>query len=120
MVRVLLTRNSVAAGDDIDAPHKKRVTLADCDLATDLVDFIVAKGYLPKIVGGAATWVATSHEPFAVCAQQWSQCKPLKQPTRVSALKATDGAVRIHFSYLAQMDPEVVHRVLGDSTFVAP
>jgi hypothetical protein len=109
----------VAAGDDIDAPHQKHVSVADCDLATDLVDVIVGGGYLPKIIGGAATWIVASHEPFAVCAQQWPNCKSAKQPVRVSALKAADGEVRLHFSYLAQMDPEMVRRVLWDCTFVA-
>jgi len=51
-----LTRDSVHAGDDVDAPHEVRPELpADADLA-DLADWILAHHYLPT-AGLGGTWV---------------------------------------------------------------
>lgn len=54
-VRVILTRDSVCAGDDCHAPHEKTV------LAYSFVDpeaFVreVSSGYLPSVAGGGHSW----------------------------------------------------------------
>lgn len=119
MQRIHLTRDSVAAGDDIDAPHHLSTSVPISTSALSLVQSVLEHGYLPRIAGGEATWVISSHEPFAVCAQQWTMPKALTLPPSIEALASEDGAVRLHFSYLAQVDPALAQRILGECKFQA-
>lgn len=111
-LRVHLTRDSVAAGDDLDAPHTHRVTVPDCETGVALVAEILKHPYLPGISGGKATWVVTSHEPFAVCAQEWPEPKTLKFPVPIEHLATEGGEIRLHFSYMGQIEPKTVFDVL--------
>lgn len=117
-MKVFLSRDSVAAGDDTES-HDMTMELEAKD-ALDPIGRVIAARYLASIQGGQATWVAVSHRPIAVCAQQWPaprlifwrpvDCKEL--------LRAKDG-VRLHFSYLAQLDPDLVHRALQRTAHTA-
>jgi hypothetical protein len=69
-----LTRDSVAMGDDVGAPHAYVLSVpVDCMLAQAL-QYILNRPYLASIAGGKATWVALlQQKPVAVLAQQWPQ-----------------------------------------------
>ena len=113
-MKVLLTRDSVAMGDDVDAPHEQQRTFPDELALREVVGAIVDGGYLARIAGGRATWVlragdAAAVDAVAVVAQQWREPRLLtdgQQPIRSFA--GPDGTVRLHFGYLAQQDPEAV------------
>ncbi len=110
-MKVLLSRDSVAAGDDVDA-HDEVVGI-DAPDALTLIERVLASNYLPKIAGGNATWVAVSHKPVAVCAQQWPGPRLIPwQPAACEELLHAKGGVRLHFSYLAQIAPEIVLDIL--------
>jgi len=68
-MQVFLTRDSVAAGDDVDAPHDMTITVPDGSSIEAIVATVAKSGYLASIRGGKATWVATSKIPLAVVAQ---------------------------------------------------
>ena len=119
MDRDYLTRDSVAAGDDFDAPHVRQLNVPACDTALALVEEILKEHYLPNITGGRATWVVSSHQPFAVCAQEWPRPKELGLPIPMTALATKGGDIRLHFSYIGQIEPKVVHDVLWRCTFDA-
>lgn len=60
-VSILLTRDSVAAGDDIDAPHEKKIKLRS------YIDPVVlsreaSTGYLPNVAGSGHTWICVLNE----------------------------------------------------------
>ena len=115
---VLLSRDSVAAGDDLDSHN--RIVRFDVVDVTDLISQILKSDYLPSISGDKATWVAVSHEPIAVCAQEWSA--PIMLGWRavpLGALAQDAGKARIHFSYLAQLDPDFALNVLKRCAFKA-
>ncbi|MEU3464033.1 hypothetical protein ABZ721_29280 [Streptomyces sp. NPDC006733] len=121
-MKVLLTRDSVAMGDDTDAPHHHTADLpADLPLRA-AVAAITGGGYLARIAGGRATWVLATGggTPIAVTAQQWGEPRLLVpgEPALAAcaaATRAADGetldgdVVRWHFRYLAQEDPDAVH-----------
>jgi hypothetical protein len=51
-MRICATRDSVAAADDVQAPHMRMYSFADSLSPLDVVARIVADGYLVKIAGG--------------------------------------------------------------------
>lgn len=73
---------------------------------------------LPVIEGGKASWVASSAKPLGVLAQQWPQARTIWRmslgtvSSRAKELNWSDGSLRVHLSYLAQIDPEIVLSVV--------
>jgi hypothetical protein len=120
-MNVRVTRDSVAAGDDIDAPHTRLFSFADSMTMLQLVSAIAAQGYLASIRGGKATWSAVSGVPLAVVAQQWSEPRaiPWAMPA-LSELDWRDGVLCVHFNYHVQLDPDVVVEVLKGLRLHAP
>ncbi|WP_144123026.1 hypothetical protein [Catellatospora sichuanensis] len=104
-MRIRSTRDSVAMGDDVDAPHEQVLDVADGTTFGDVVDHVLASGYLARIAGGEATWLVVVERVHAVVAQQWSTASWLTDPQS----QAPDS---IHFQYLAQRDPREVLAVM--------
>ena len=112
-MRLVVTRDSVAAGDDVDAPHLEEMDAPVGSDASEAVLLITRTGYLPPISGGRATWSIVSNLPIAVIAQQWSEPRMLSSiPEKLGNLKHEGDALRLHVNYHAQQDPEVVFEVL--------
>jgi hypothetical protein len=111
-MRVRVDRDSVGAGDDVD-PHDVVLDLPAAETLEVLVASVLRAYELPRIQGGKATWCLASRRPIAVVAQQWDSPRMVAwQPRPVSDCKVVDGVVRLHFTYLAQVDPEVAYEVL--------
>ena len=113
-MKVHLTRDSVAMGDDSDAPHADARELPAAMPVREAVASIVGSGYLARIAGGRASWILTSTgSSIAVVAQQWKEPRlvsPADPP--LASLAGEDGAVHWHFRYLVQRDPEAVYEEL--------
>lgn len=108
-----LTRDSVAAGDDLDAPHASTLLVPDDQTTEALIAAIHASGYLPRIAGGAATWSVVSDRPLAVIAQQWPEPRMVTGlPHPPEQLRREGGGYRFHVNYLVQQDPVTVLEVL--------
>lgn len=107
-------RDSVCAGDDIDAPHAKRFAFQPKDTLAEALSVIVEDGYLANIAGGKATWIVEAGEKsLAVVAQQWKSPKFLIDPTTLVTECITLGAPRaLFFRYWCQVDPVVVYDCL--------
>lgn len=120
-LELTLTRDSVAAGDDADAPHEKILRIKIEPTWSAVFNAILEQRYLPYIDSGNATWVGVSQEPLVVIAQQWKwQVRPIGHEQSVpSELRDEQGRLRVHFSYLAQLDPEVTFEVLSRCSFNA-
>lgn len=109
-MRAHLDRDSVAAGDDVDA-HACVVDVAEGSDLDGLIAHVLRVYELPLIAGGNATWAVCSRRPLAVVAQQWSA--PRMLPFRsLSDCVITGGAIQLYFSYFGQSDPDVVTDVL--------
>lgn len=112
-MNLYVTRESVAAGDDVDAPHARTFAIPDAAPLEAALAAVLAARYLPSISGGLATWSVTSNIPLAVIAQQWSTPRMLFLTTRDrEAIDRASGTLRLHFNYHAQIDPEIVLEVL--------
>lgn len=102
-MRIDVTRDSVAMGDDADAPHRRYVDLADRASLGDAVAAVLALAYLARIHGGKATWLVVAEGVVrAVVAQQWAAPRWLTDPRAPSP-------AAIHFRYRAQCDPAKVY-----------
>lgn len=110
-MRLYVSRDSVCAGDDTDAPHARVFDVPGTPDVAGAVEHVLASGYLPSIAGGLATWSIVSAIPVAVVAQQW----PKPRHFMVAGLRHVDyvaDTLRLHFNYHAQIDPETVRNVL--------
>jgi hypothetical protein len=113
-MKVHLTRDSVAMGDDVDAPHEDTRDLPSGTSVHGAITSVVESGYLARIAGSSATWILTSADTsIAVVAQQWSEPRLLTPgDAALASLAADDGVVRWHFRYLAQRDPVAAYEEL--------
>jgi hypothetical protein len=112
-MNVHLTRDSVAAGDDADAPHQKTLMISNTSNVEEIIMAVVNARYLASISGGHATWSAISNIPVAVVAQEWDKPKMLSAiPIPLKSLDVIDNAIRLHFCYHAQRNPDDVFEVL--------
>lgn len=107
---ITITRDSVAAGDDVDAPHMLIVETEPTDTVKSVLGNILRLNYLPKISGGDATWSVASGRPIAVLAQQWSTPRHINSEEETCLNLRID---KLHFNYHGQESPEIVLRVLS-------
>jgi hypothetical protein len=111
-MKVRVNRDSVCAGDDIEA-HDRLLDLPDAETLDALAANVLRAYELPRIQGGEATWCLASRRPIAIVAQQWASPRMVPWQTRpISDCKIVDGVVRLHLTYLAQVDPAVAYEVL--------
>lgn len=112
-MKVHLTRDSVAMGDDADAPHEDIRDLPAEMSVHGAVTSVVKSGYLAQIAGGKACWILTGDgTSIAVIAQQWNEPQLLTPGDSALASLAADEVVRWHFLYRAQQDPVTTYEDL--------
>jgi len=112
-MNLYVTRESVAAGDDVDAPHARTFALPQGATLETALATVMSARYLPSISGGLATWSVASGIPLAVIAQQWQVPRMLfGAGDDPDVLDHEHGQLRLHFNYHAQLDPEIVLEVL--------
>ena len=70
---IIIWRDSVAAGDDFNPPHAKKIKADSNETIESVLEKILGIYYLPSIIGGKATWIVEGKFPLAVVAQQWSK-----------------------------------------------
>ncbi|MBV9878923.1 MAG: hypothetical protein JO180_00425 [Gemmatirosa sp.] len=110
---VVIWRDSVAAGDDADAPHEWVLSVPPDGTVGDVVDAIVRARYLASIAGGRATWIVEGAQPIAVVAQQWTAPRWLVAPdSPVAAARRPTGSPDFEVRYWCQVDPERVYESL--------
>ncbi|MCM2416654.1 hypothetical protein [Streptomyces sp. RKAG293] len=113
-MKMHLTRDSVAMGDDFDAPHNDTRDLPAGMRVHEAVAAVAKSGYLAHIAGGKASWILTSAgTPIAVLAQQWNEPQFLTPgDAALASLAADDGVVRWNFLYRTQENPVAVYEEL--------
>jgi hypothetical protein len=102
-VRVLVDRDSVAMGDDVE-PHERVVEVAATATLAEL--FAVAA---PRVsVSGGSTWVSSwNGTPFAVWTARWEAPRTWDAGLRtVGDLPTGPGTPRLHHAYWTQLDAE--------------
>ena len=107
--KIILTRDSVCAGDDCFAPHLKKWPAS---MATDINEVMqkLKDDYLPRnIEGGKATWIVKSNEtPLAIIAQEWKKPKIIDHNVSIDSFKDENGNLELDVEYRGQDDPEEV------------
>ncbi|MFC7306663.1 hypothetical protein ACFQVC_20840 [Streptomyces monticola] len=112
MTTVVLTRDSVAAGDDATAPHEELRSYPGESTLSAVLASVLAGYYLPTVAGGRSTWVLRSgSSALAVVSQEW----PAPRYAASEGHRLEGDRVRLHFSYEGQRDPEEVWAEAGPS-----
>ena len=114
MKQIVLTRDSVASGDDIDAPHSKKIEVNPNWKINKILEFITTSNYLPKIKEGKATWSIAINNPIAVFTQENPE-SPLLICHPEYPHQETKGFIdikHIHFNYHNQQEAKEVFDVL--------
>jgi hypothetical protein len=106
-MKIQLTRESVAMGDDADAPHAMELTVRDNASVAEIIGIVFQERYLAQIGGGKATWSVISNIPVAVLAQQWTSPKLLMPTAQLSELDFSANTLRIYCAYHTQEDPDL-------------
>jgi hypothetical protein len=106
-------RDSVAMGDDMDAPHEWAVAIPPEAPIRSLVSKILERKYLATIGGGRATWIVEGKRPVAVLAQQWRDARWLVEAdSPIMTLRREGGRPDFKIRYWCQIDPEEVYACL--------
>lgn len=120
-LKLYISRDSVSATDDADAPHNRELTISSDMSVEDIVSTIFCSKYLPAIAGGMATWSVVSNLPLAIIAQQWPAPKMLSLiPTCLDELNVSGNMIKVHINYHAQQNPDLVFDVLKKLRLKAP
>ena len=111
---LIIWRDSVCAGDDIDAPHELKVRISPETSLRELVEqFLEGRRYLANVEGGKATWILEGKRPIAVFALQWDQPRYLVPPeSSIASVIDADSVPQFNFRYWCQVDPDVVFNCL--------
>lgn len=110
---VVIWRDSVAMGDDVDAPHERTVRARDDATIGAVLDALLRTSYLARVAGGQATWIVEGERPVAVVAQQWAMPRWLVSPERtVPEVRRAAGPPDFTVRYWRQVDPERVYACL--------
>ena len=105
-VQLHISRDSVAAGDDVE-PHDTAIEVDERRNLATFIQLLHRDGYLPRVSGGQATWIALAgrrDRALAAVAEQW------KSPELVVEFGTEVGAIgdSLHFRYQTQRDPQLV------------
>jgi hypothetical protein len=110
---LVVWRDSVAAGDDADAPHEWLLPLAPDATVADLLRSIASARYLASIRTGQATWIIEGARPLAVVAQQWMAPRFLVDPaTPIRDVVKLTPPPHVEARYWLQVSPERVFEAL--------
>jgi hypothetical protein len=106
---ITIWRDSVAAGDDIFAPHEIKIRVEYDESIETTLEKILATHYLPSIQGGKATWILVGKSSLAVIAQQWSMPHFfIKLNARTESLVEFTNKWQLEFKYWCQVEPDEV------------
>jgi hypothetical protein len=112
---IVIWRDSVAAGDDVDAPHELKLTLPAHESLDSLVTRVIQSSSLASIAGGKATWILKSGErALAVVAQQWPAASFLVSAEVSARSYLSGGECDLEFVYWCQVDPDRVFDCLAN------
>ena len=114
-MRAYVTRESVCAADDVNAPHAAQIQVPDDWTWDTLIHHVWEGSRLPSIAGGKASWALSSNIPLAVFAQEWREPVVLfRLDSERERLDSSGQGIRLHWSYFAQLDPALVLEVLRE------
>lgn len=113
-----LTRDSVAASDDIDAPNERLERLEPDPESPARVQALLeelAKDYLANIAG-PASWIAYSRVPLLVLSNSWSKAGAVwLMDIEFPLLDCREDGLHVRFVYLPVTDPDAALEVVQRS-----
>lgn len=100
MIELIVTRDSVCAGDDCDAPHKARFFIDEVTPISNLVSYLRENYPLSSVYGGHLTWTLKSGSKIAMFSEGWSDLHFLvPEEASCRSYASEDKALHVHFDY---------------------
>ena len=110
---LVIWRDSVCAGDDVDAPHETVLSMPLDAPIGQLAERLLDGKYLAFISRGRATWIFEGASPLAVFAQQWKKPRFLvSHELPLSLVMNSNARPHFNFRYWCQVDPDRVYDCL--------
>jgi hypothetical protein len=99
-MEVSCTRDSVAMGDDADAPHETVIELRDGPTVADLVDWLRCRGAPASVVGGS-TWALRVSGRVVALLSEGTATSPARRVEPVGdQTTPVTSADHVHLDYL--------------------
>jgi hypothetical protein len=120
-MRIILTRDSVCAGDDSDAPHEV-VWDFPGEVSAQVLLERAAKDYCIHMTN--ASWIAYENRrrangrPIAVISADWPAPRFLPRVDASLPLATSDGVAELDFRYDCRQDPEALWQRMTDAAAV--
>ncbi|MDB4673841.1 hypothetical protein OAF27_03395 [Verrucomicrobiales bacterium] len=103
MLKIRVTRDSVCAGDDVDAPNERFVEVHSFTEPDAFIQAVTTAYGMPLIEGGKAAWVVLLNgEKIGVAAQEWDA--PVASARELRFQKSNHVFLRYH----AQTEPSTL------------
>ncbi len=117
MFEIMVDRDSVCMGDDIDS-HEKTIKITRSMKLSDFIEMIINLRYLPYISGSKATWVVRhKNKPLAVIGLKEYETYISDYETKfitgnidLAELLKDDSEKKIGFGYYAQEDYLLIYK----------
>jgi hypothetical protein len=114
-IKIILTRDSVCAGDDCDCPHEKIFKFYPDQRLSEVASKIRNERYLPTIQGGKATWfIYIGNEPICIITEQDKDIVFINGKDYKIEEKQSNGILRIEVKYFAQDNPEYIMKKIEE------
>lgn len=102
-LRIRVTRDSVCAGDDVEAPNEKYVEVHSFTEPEAFIQAVTHAYGMPLIQGGRAAWtVHLNGDKIGVVAQEWNSPRASVRELHF------DESNQVFLRYHAQSDPNTV------------
>jgi len=99
-VQLTCTRDSVAMGDDADAPHEALIELGNRPTVADLVEWLRSRGAPASVVGGSTWALRISGRVVALLSEGTTSTPSIEvEPVGTQTTPVTP-ADRVHLEYL--------------------
>ena len=117
MLEIIIDRDSVYMGDDMDS-HEKIIKITQPMKLSDFIDMIINLRYLPYISGGKATWVMKyQNKSLAIIGLKKYEPDITEYKTKLlidnvefAELLSADSEKKIGFGYYAQEDYRSIYK----------
>ncbi|KZK90914.1 hypothetical protein PsAD5_04052 [Pseudovibrio sp. Ad5] len=110
MLELIVTRDSVCAGDDCDAPHRAHFSINEAASISNLVEYLREIYPLSNVFGDHLTWTLTARSKIAMFGENWRELHFLvPEGASCSSYASEDKTLHVHFDHQSGVYPKQLY-----------